>query len=161
MATSIPDSSLVLQALLAKLAPKPREQVTRRYGHMVRELAYLTERRDENLAFIRSRKWTDRRLNAVFAFNSVYQEVLGPLQASARFSRVGLGREIPILHGSQRFDLSHAMRVNDALSDFHAMLVALDLKRSWMTLNTCGEVVYRLALFERSGRQSDNEDDEL
>jgi hypothetical protein len=89
---------------------------------MVRELQYLREKRDENLVFIRKRKWSDVRLRALFAVNSVYQEVLGPLQAAAKGSTSGLGRDLPILHGSQRFDSAQSARVNATLEGFFLMV---------------------------------------
>lgn len=142
-----PDS--VLQALTKPMAPKPRSSVFRRYEAMLRELKFLAERRDENLQYIRDRNWTDARLSMLFGLNSVYQEVLGPLQASARSGTAGLGSEYPITHGSQRFDSAHTARVTSALEDFFALVFELGFQRAWMTKNTCGDLVFFIARFER------------
>jgi len=51
---------------------------------MERELAFLMERRDENVALIGRRGWTDDRQQLLFLLNNMYQQVIGPLQAAAR-----------------------------------------------------------------------------
>lgn len=157
----------VLQALTRNLDPKPRSAVLRRHEAMLRELNFLGVRENENLAFIRARNWTDARLGALFSLNCIYQEVLGPLDASARTgydgaqsqaSRLGLtprmeshglGRRYPILHGSQRFDSAHTARVKSAVEDFFELVSELGFRRDWMTKNTCGDLVYYIARHER------------
>jgi hypothetical protein len=139
----------VLSLLTVRLSPKPRASVVRRYEAMVRELQYLREKRDENLVFIRKRKWSDVRLRALFAVNSVYQEVLGPLQAAAKGSTGGLGRDLPILHGSQRFDGAQSARVNATLEGFFLMISEMGFQRDWMSKNTCGDLIFYIARHER------------
>jgi len=160
MATQRNDRDAVLAALTQGLDPKVRSAVVRRQEAMLRELAFLGSKEDERLAFIRSRNWTDARLSVLFSLNSVYQEVLGPLDASARTGRradvevagapaLGLGSSHPIVHGSQRFDAAHSARVKGAVEDFFGMVSELGLRRDWMTKNTCGDLVYWIARHER------------
>lgn len=160
MATQQNDRDLVLAALTQALDPKVRSAVVRRHEAMLRELSFLDTKQDERLAFIRSRNWTLARLSVLFSLNCVYQEVLGPLDASARTGRradvevagapaLGLGSSHPILHGSHRFDAAHAARVKDTVEDFFAMVSELGLRRDWMTKNTCGDLVYWIARHER------------
>lgn len=158
MAKNESDENPVLAVLAQRLAPKPRVSVMRRYDAMVRELAYLNEKREQNLVFIRRRKWSDVRLCSLFAVNSVYQEILGPLQASARESLSGLGRDLPILHGSQRFDSAHAARVNAALDGFFLLVSELGFQRQWMSKNTCGDLIYFIARHEREVAPPDDPD---
>lgn len=144
-------SDPILAALTAPMSMKPRQAVMRRHEAMLGELRFLSEREspDENLSFIRRHKWSDERLSALFALNSVYQEVLGPLHASTRVGAAGLGTEYPIRHGSQRFDASHNVRVQNAIDDFYAIVERLGFLKEWMTRNTCGDLVYYIARFER------------
>lgn len=142
-------SDPVLVALTRHLDAKPRNAVVRRHEAMLRELAFLGERDNENLAFIRSRKWTDQRLSALFSLNCVYQEVLGPLDASARAGQAGLGSQHPIVHGSTRFDAAHSVRVRSAIEDFFTLVGELGFRRDWMTKNTCGDLVFYIARHER------------
>lgn len=148
MATQAAKGDPVLNALLGRLSPKPRALVVRRVEAMGRELQYLRESNSEDLAFIRTRKWSDVRLRALFAVNSVYQEVLGPLQASAKGSISGLGREQPILHGTQRFDRAHSAKVNSALEGFFSMVSDMGFQQDWMSKNTCGDLVFFIARYE-------------
>ncbi|MGE4049701.1 MAG: hypothetical protein AB7F38_01445 [Piscinibacter sp.] len=160
MATQREDRDRVLAALTQGLDPKVRSAVVRRHEAMLRELAFLGAKEDERLNFIRPRGWTDARLSALFSLNCVYQEVLGPLDASARAGRradaevagspaLGLGSSHPIVHGSNRFDAAHTARVKGAVEDFFEMVNELGLRREWMTKNTCGDLVYWVARHER------------
>lgn len=160
----------VLTALTQPLDAKVRGSVTRRLEAMVRELAFLESKQDERLAFIRKRGWSNAKLSVLFSLNSVYQEVLGPLDASARTGRsadkeinggpaIGLGSSHPIVHGSQRFDSAHTVRVKSAVEDFFDLAVELGFRRNWMSQNTCGELVYWIARYERE-KDSDRESSE-
>lgn len=156
MATVPRATDPVLAALTRHLDVKPRNAVSRRHEAMLRELGFLGERENDNLAFIRSRNWTDQRLSALFSLNSIYQEVLGPLDASARTGQAGLGSQHPIVHGSMRFDAAHTARVRSAVEDFFTMVNELGFRRDWMTKNTCGDLVFYIARHEReSGADGD------
>ena len=160
MATQRPEYDRVLAELTRPLDAKVRTSVMRRHEAMMRELAFLTTKQDRRLLFIRSRNWSDARLSVLFGLNSLYQEVLGPLDASARTKRPvetdsnampahGLGTTCPIVHGSQRFDSAHTVRVKGAVEDFFVLVVELGFRREWMAKNTCGDLVYWIERYER------------
>lgn len=160
MAQQRTDYDPVLAAITAPLDAKVRIAVMRRHEAMLRELAFLVSKQDENLVFIRKRNWPDTKLSALFSLNSLYQEVLGPLDASARTGRQpdsnshgiqahGLGSAHPIVHGSQRFDSAHTFRVKSAIEDFFGLVGRLGFRRDWMTKNTCNDLVYWIARYER------------
>lgn len=127
-----------------------RRGVLRRIDAMERELTFLAEREDDNVKFIRRRGWSDERLQVLFVLNSVYQQVLGPVQAAAKEGPAGLGSTIPVRHGTASFSRETAGSVLAAMKDFLAMVDALKLQRSWLHSNTCGDVVYAIASFERA-----------
>jgi hypothetical protein len=160
MATPRINQTPVLAALMQPLDARVRNTVARRHEAMLRELAFLGTKEDKGLAFIRSRNWTDAKLSVLFSLNCIYQEVLGPLDASARTGRsadvevkgksgLGLGSSHPIVHGSQRFDVAHTARVKGAMEDFFGLVAKLGFRRDWMTKNTCGDLVYWIARYER------------
>lgn len=160
MAKQRTDSDPVLAALTQPLDAKVRGSVIRRHEAMVRELAFLESKQDQNLAFLRSRKWSYQKLSVLFGLNCIYQEVLGPLDASARSGRqsdsdanstpaLGLGSSHPIVRGSQRFDSAHTVRVKSAVEDFFGLVSELGFRRDWMTKNTCSDLVYWIARHER------------
>lgn len=149
-----------LALLTHPLDAKVRSVVLRRHEAMLRELAFLVSSQDQRLAFIRSRNWHDAKLSALFSLNCLYQEVLGPLDASARTGHrahpdanevptLGLGSFHPIVHGSQRFDSAHTARVKGAVEDFFGLVAELGFRRDWMTKNTCGDLVYWIDRHER------------
>jgi hypothetical protein len=131
-----------------------RQGVLRRVDAMERELAFLKERKDENVALIKRRGWTDDRLQLLFLLNSVYQQVLGPLQAAARGGPEGLGSVVPIRHGKTSFNQAGAARTQLFVRDFLAMIDTLKLQRTWLQSNTCGDVVFSIAEYERDQLRS-------
>ena len=149
MAAKRASADSILKSLTRGLDHNPRIAVERRYQAMVRELAFLQERQNEDLAYLRTQKWTDERIKVLFGFNCIYQEVIGPLDASTRTSRSGIGSEVPITHGSMRFDGAHSARIRKATDDFFSMVAELGFIRQWMTKNTCGDLVYYIARHER------------
>lgn len=155
MATQKASAESVFKSLTKDLDHKSRNAVDRRYQAMVRELSFLGERQNENLAFIRTKKWSDERLKVLFGLNCIYQEVIGPLDASTRHGEVGIGVQYPIAHGAMRFDERHSFNVREATNDFFEMVVKLGFRRDWMTKNTCGDLVYYIARHEREVSEGD------
>jgi hypothetical protein len=131
------------------MSAKPKQAVRRRCQLMASELRYLDEKGDENLLFLRKRGWANQRFEALFFLNSFYQELLGPLHASARTGPIGLGAEFPIKHGSQVFDQAHTRRVLDATSAFFELFDEIGFLRVWASKNTCSDLVYYVAKHER------------
>lgn len=163
--------SPVLMALVRPLDAKVRNTVVRRYDNMIRELDFLSKSGHKDLTFIRTREWSREKLSAVFGLNCIYQEVLGPLAASARpnsvtfegdsqIKGIGIGTSHPISHGSQRFDNAHNVQVPEMMRDFYSLINDLNLERRWMTLNTCGDIVYWIARRERDEDKFDQVWDE-
>jgi hypothetical protein len=142
-----------LRLLVAEMDRRPRDSVLRRHEAMIRELSFRSQTNDEHLAYIRSRGWSNERLSVLFALNCVYQEVLGPLHASARAGAAGLGTETPIRHGSHLFGPEHSRRVILAVNDFFAMITKLGFERQWMSKNTCGDLVFSIERQEREREQ--------
>jgi hypothetical protein len=145
-----PSVHRIADPVLRSLDPRVRRGVLRRIDAMERELAFLAEREDDNVKFIRSRGWSDERLQVLFVLNSVYQQVLGPIQAAAKEGPEGLGSTIPVRHGTASFSRKTAGSVQIAMKDFLVMVDALKLQRRWLHSNTCGDVVFAVASFERA-----------
>ena len=138
-----------LSLLTQPMQRKPREAVHRRHTAMMSELRFRRGREDPHLNFLHRKGWSDARFSALFAINCVYQEVLGPLQASSRSCAVGLGTRYPIRHGSLSFDRAHARGVNQTIHAFVALTSRLGFKREWLTRNTCGDLLYYIYRHER------------
>lgn len=139
----------VFNVLAEGIDKKVRDSMLRRYEAMERELTYLAGKDDRNLSFIRARNWTDDRLLVLFVLNCFYQQVVGPLQSSARGGVAKLGTDIPIKHGSMIYDGARSKKINSAVNDFFKLSFGLKYERAWMTKNTASDVVFYVARFER------------
>lgn len=149
-----PSVHRIADPILRSLDPRVRRSVLRRIDAMERELAFLVEREDDTVRFIQRRGWSDERLQVLFVLNSVYQQVLGPIQAAAKEGPEGLGSTIPVRHGTASFSRKTAGSVQLAMKDFLAMADMLKLQRTWLHSNTCGDVVFAVASFERAVERS-------
>lgn len=145
-----PSVHRIADPVLRSLDPRVRRGVLRRIDAMERELAFLVEREDDTVRFIQRRGWSDERLQVLFVLNSIYQQVLGPIQAAAKEGPEGLGSTIPVRHGTAAFSRKTAGSVQIAMKDFLAMVDMLKLQRTWLHSNTCGDVVFAVASFERA-----------
>lgn len=155
MAQDMEQENKVLKKLTSSMHQKPKMAVIKRYEAMVRELRYRVERQDKDLLFIRSKGWEDDRLYVLFALNSVYQEVLGPLQCSARSGISGVGTDHPIVHGGSRFDRAHTVRVNQAIAKYFTMTIRLGFQWEWLAKNTCNDLIYFVARQERQKNEEE------
>lgn len=139
-----PEAHGIAYPLLAAMNGRVRAAVVRRIEAMERELEFLAQKEDVRLLAIRTHGWSDDRLRVIFALNSVYQQVLGPLQAVARGGPQGLGGEVPIRHGSFAFSASTTVRIQQSMRAFEAVASELRIPQSWLHANTCGDVVYAI-----------------
>jgi hypothetical protein len=135
----------IVGPLLRSMDGKVRAAVIRRIDAMERELAFLSSREDRRLATVRRFGWTDDRLQVLFALNSVYQQLLGPLQSAARGGPEGLGDTVPVRHGTSTFSRATTTRIQLTMRDFNALVDALELRRTWLQENTCGDVLFAIS----------------
>lgn len=139
-----PIAQRVAEPLIDCLHYKVREAVLRRVEQMERELKFLAEKEDETLLRARREGWSNDRLEVVFVLNSVYQHVLGPLQASSRAGPRGLGGDVPIRHGSTLYDAQSAAKIEGAVIHFRRLVARLRLRQRWLYANTCGDLLYAI-----------------
>jgi hypothetical protein len=144
--------SLVLEALRPverAVNSATRHVVQARWEAMLRELAYLQEKRDVRLHFVTGKGWSMERLAVLCWCNSFYQLVIGPLESSLRVSTLSLGTLIPIWHGTEYFDRRRAGRTQRTTSEFAAIIVRLGFQRNWLFKNTASDVLYYVERYER------------
>jgi hypothetical protein len=134
-----------LGPLLRSLDGKVRVAVIRRIEAMERELTFLGAREDRSLLTARLNGWTDDRLHVLFALNSVYQHLLGPLQSAARGGPEGLGDTVAVLHGTSTFSRATTTRIQLTVRAFNELVNALEFRQRWLHENTCGDVLYAIA----------------
>jgi hypothetical protein len=144
--------STVLQALRPverAINPATRRAVQIRWDAMLRELAYLRERRDARVQFVSTKGWSVEKLAVLLWCNSFYQLVMGPLESSLRVSMLSLGIDVPISHGSEHFDSRRAAGTKQAVTAFAEVIGRLGFQKRWLCKNTTGDVLFFLDRHER------------
>lgn len=140
-----PELREIARPFLERMHFKVKAAVVRRVDAMERELDFLMAKEDKRLMDIRRHGWSNDRLRVVFALNSVYQQVLGPLQAAARGGPEGLGKQVPVRHGTFAFSSATAVGVQRAIADFNKVVGELRISHGWLQANTCSDIVYLIA----------------
>lgn|SRR5690554_685598 len=137
----------ILKVLLKETEPDIREQCARRYDALWRQYRYLLEKQDEYLSFTFTRGWFSDRYKVLFALNSFFQIVMGPLASSSRgVSQVGVGSKIPISYGSSiKFDESRNKAINKVYSDFNEFIQSVGMEEWWLNLNQASDIVFQIA----------------
>lgn len=137
----------VLNLLVGKMEREVKNQCERRYEALVRQYNYLVEKQNEHLMFTYSNGWFSERYKALFAFNSFYQIVLGPLASSSRgVSEIGIGSTIPIIYGSViKFYEARNRKINKAYIDFNVLIYESGMDEWWLNLNQASDIVFQIA----------------
>lgn len=119
----------ILNTLTNNLEGDTRRQIFRRYDAFIRQLEYLKSQNDQKIIILREDGWSDNKFKVIFALNSFYQEVIGPLSSSAQSDRAtGLGSQIPIVYGSMvKFTSSRSNKIQEAYNDFIQLAYDLDI----------------------------------
>lgn len=144
-----------LKLLIEKMDWEIREQCDRRYQALNRQYNYLIEKQSEHLLFTYSKGWFSEKYRILFALNSFYQIVMGPLASSSRgVAEIGVGSIIPISYGSSiKFNSSRNSAVNAAYEDFKYLAYELDIDEWWLNLNQADDIVYQIAKKIRADEQ--------
>lgn len=138
-------SDAVLALLVERLDADLRRQIRTRQDSMLRELRYLSEKRDPRLTYVRKRGWSNERLAILCGLNSFYQFVMGPLASSVSDRTGVLGRDMVIQYGdSLRFDRERGARITVALDSFMSALDDVPDAHGVLTAARFGDLLYRL-----------------
>lgn len=145
----------VLNVLVGKMEREVKEQCERRYEALVRQYNYLVEKQNEHLMLTYKKGWFSQRYKVLFALNSFFQIVLGPLASSSRgVSEIGIGSRIPISYGAAiKFDDSRNRLINKAYLDFGALIHDSGIDEWWLNLIQANDIVYQVAKRIRESEQ--------
>lgn len=137
----------ILNVLVGKMEWDIREQCDRRYQGLLSQYNYLVETQNEHLLFTNRKGWYVERYKVLFALNSFFQVVIGPLVSSSRgVSEVGVGSSIPIKYGkSIRFDSARNRSVNKVYADFIILIRELGMEEWLLNLNQANDIVFQVA----------------
>lgn len=120
--------------------------IEKRYSAFERQLKYLKTQNKNYLIILYSNSWTDERLKVIFALNSFYQLVLGPLSSSAlNISNTGLGRDIPIKYGkSITFNQARNRQIIKAEERFNSIIAELNIPHFVLGMNSANDIIYNI-----------------
>ncbi len=137
----------VLKILTKGLEAETRRKVRTRSETLFRGINFLEQCENEHVAALTSLGWTKERLEVVCDLASFFQTVLGPIMsAGAVETTAGLGRAIPIMHGSNnRVDTSVATKIRAMRSAFEDMVSACDLRIHWLEATHANDLVFKMA----------------
>lgn len=124
-----------------------KEQIYRRYNALVRQYEYLLEKQNEHLLFTFRNGWFGDKYKTLFALNSFFQIVIGPLASSTRgVSKIGVGSFIPLTYGkSVRFDEQRNSIINKTYIEFISMTNGMGFQEWWLNLNQTDDAVFQIA----------------
>lgn len=144
----------VLKILVDVMERDIRCQCDRRYQALVRQYNYLVETKNEHLIFTYSKGWVSEKYKVLFALNTFFQIVIGPLSSSTRgVSGVGVGSSIPISYGTIKFNKARNKAVNKAYSDFIIFVHECGMDEWWLNLNQASDITYQVAKKLRDNEQ--------
>lgn len=137
----------VLKVLVGMMERDIKDQCDRRYQALVRQYNYLVETQNEHLFFTYTQGWFSERYKVLFALNSFFQIVIGPLASSSRgVSEIGVGSRIPINYGATiRFDDARNRTINKAYLDFTTFIHEFGMDEWWLNLNQASDIAYQVA----------------
>lgn len=135
----------VIGPLMERLDADLRRQIRTRQDGMVRELRYLSDKRDPMLASVRQSGWSNERLSILCGLNSFYMFVLGPLAGSVSDRSSVIGRDMVIQYGeSIRFDAQRGARIRGAHASFMQALEDVPDAHGVLTAARFGDLLFRL-----------------
>lgn len=147
----------IVTLLTKNLEYEIKNQVIRRYTAMSSQFDYLKEQQDQFLLTCFQGKWTDSKFKVLFALNSFFQIVIGPISSSAyNLSECGLGTEIPINFGkSIRFDKARNSAVQSMHADFTKIAGRYGFSLPLLTANRSSDLIYKIAMDLKDNRPND------
>ena len=150
------EAASAADALLRPLNAAIRSAIRRRIEKMDREYSYLRTQDHEDLLLLFRTGWSDQKFHVLFVLNSLYQLCIGPLHASARASGV-IGREVAIRHGADEYGQLRARQINAMAQEYESLAMRLGYDPALLQKNTCGDLVYWLARWERERNSTDGD----
>jgi len=138
-------SDAVTGPLTERLDADLRRQIRARRDGMVRELRFLSDKRDPMLTRVRQHGWSNERLSILCGLNSFYLFVMGPLASSASDRSSVIGRDMVIQYGeSLRFDAHRGARIRSAHASFMQSLEDVPDAHGVLTAARFGDLLFRL-----------------
>jgi hypothetical protein len=138
----------IIDILCRDLDWKVREKCVRRYNFLCRQYSYLSETNDRHLLASIKAGWFEDKFKALFALNSFYQIVIGPLASATRdaHNSIGIGTTTTITYGKKiKFNTATLAPVYSAYNDFLELTEKLGFSEWLLVLNQTSDIAYNIA----------------
>lgn len=137
----------MLNILTRKLDWDVKQQCQRRHEALIRQYKYLLETENEYLLLTLKKGWFTEKYRVLFAMNTFFQVVIGPLASSSRgVSDVGIGSTTPIYYGeSVIFDTARNKTINKMYMNYITMADEFGFKEWWLAQNRAADITYQIA----------------
>jgi len=108
-------------------------------------LRYLMEQGTSETKYIKDQGWGIEHFDVLFALNSFYLLVLGPLSSSARGRARTIWRNTPIQYGKELlFDNQRATKIRNAEQSFNSIARRIPGGLNTITGNRASDIIYQL-----------------
>lgn len=125
--------------------PAIRRLMSRRVSALMANVRYMKGKRTEQLMFIEEQGWNLEHFEIIFAMNSFYLLVLGPLASSARGRSDTVWQDLPILYGEGLlFDNHRAKQIRSAHQSFSNIARRIPGGLDTLTGNQASDIVFKL-----------------
>lgn len=151
----------ILKQLVAKLEYKVSQNCFDRYGRLERRYEYLCS--DESIQLREARRdgWSRERFMVLFALNSFYQVVIGPLTCSAVVNKsTRLGSDIAITYGkSLTFNRQRIREMQYLAREFNELFHNLGFEQvALLGAQTADDIIFKAAEWSKLKREFDGLD---
>lgn len=143
----------IFNPLINNIDSKIRLLILNRIDAMERELNYLIEVNDVGINHLLNNRWEKEHIYTIFIFNSIYQNLIGPIEASIRGNSIGLVDEIPLQHGNFMIDKEYKKKARKMISDFYS-ISSIDI--GWLQATTCRDLVFRITRIKNNNKENDS-----
>lgn len=125
--------------------PAIRRLMARRVSTLMASVRYLKEKSSEQFVFVEKQGWSLEHFEIVFAMNSFYLLVLGPLASSARTRVNTVWQDIPISYGNELlFDNQRAKQIRKAHEAFSNIALRIPGGLETLTGNKASDILFKL-----------------
>jgi len=119
--------------------------MNRRHSHLMSNLRFIKEKQTEEIKYIENQGWRFEHFDILFALNTFYLLVLGPLASSARGRAKTVWRNTSIQYGEVLlFDNQRAEKIRSAHHSFSNIARRIPGGLNTITGNQASDIVFKL-----------------
>lgn len=135
----------VLEILSKGQEPNIKRLMFRRHSALMSNLRYLRETRSDQFLYVKNEGWDIEHFEILFALNTFYLLVLGPLASSARGRENTIWKDTAIQYGNEfLFDNKRAKEIRNAHQSFTQITRRIPGGLNTITGNQASDIIFKL-----------------